>query len=177
MLSAKKRKSVELGHWDAVKANDSNRNTTESHQAFGLIESETYYVLITWPGPRDFGEWLWKAATSTSCHCFPFLLSTVDFNSLSIGLCQGMRHNFYATVCLWFQRFATQEQGNEKWPKLPLKSNTLKAFTWGTGKLGAKIEKYKTCKWSPQDECGKLRNQEEQWKTNELQIFGSWSCY
>lgn len=87
------------------------------------------------------------------------------------------RHNFYATVCLWFQRFATQEQGNEKLPKLPPKSNTLKAFTWDTGKPGAKIEKYKTCKWCPQDECGKLWNQEEQWKTNELQIFGSWSCF
>lgn len=35
------RKSVEVDHWGAVKANDSNRDTTISHQALSLMESET----------------------------------------------------------------------------------------------------------------------------------------
>lgn len=34
-----------------------NRDTMISYQALGLMESETYYMLSTRPGPRDFWEW------------------------------------------------------------------------------------------------------------------------
>lgn len=41
MVEAKKRENVELGHVGAVKANDSTRDTRISHQALGLMETDT----------------------------------------------------------------------------------------------------------------------------------------
>lgn len=60
-------KEEELGHWDAVKASGSNRDTTISHETLGLMDqSDTCSVLSTWPGPRDFWERLREAAFSTN---------------------------------------------------------------------------------------------------------------
>ena len=47
---------MQLSHWDAVKASDSNRGTTISHEALSLMESDTCTVLNTWPGPMDLQE-------------------------------------------------------------------------------------------------------------------------
>lgn len=159
MLLTKKRKSIELGHWDAVKANDSNRDTTKSHQAFGLIESETYYVLITWPSPRDFWEWLWKADTSTSCHCFTFLLFTVDFDSLSIGLCQRMRDTTFMQQSVSdFRNLLPKSKAMKSYQNCLQRAILWKHLLEIQGSLVLKMEKYKTYKWSPQDESGKLWN-------------------
>ena len=66
-----KEEEVELGHGDAVKASDFNRDTTVSHGALGLMESDTCSVLSAWPGPRGFWERLWEAAFSSKSSVGP----------------------------------------------------------------------------------------------------------
>lgn len=105
-----------------------SRDTVISYQALSLMESETYYMLSTWPGPRDFWEWPSQATTST--YSSVSLLSTMDFNSPSIGLRQGaVDTTFLQQSSTDFRGLLAKSKAMKSSQKLPPKSNSLKAFT------------------------------------------------
>lgn len=113
------------------------------------MKSETYYVLSTWSSPRDFWEWFWEAAATSSCHCFTFLPSTVDFNSLSIGLCQSTGDTTFMQRSVSISEGCYSSAKQWKPTQIAPKEQCLKHLleTWDT--MGLQMEKYKTLKGFP----------------------------
>lgn len=68
-------------------------------QALGLMDSDTYYVLSTWPGPQDLQKWLQEATTITYSSISLSFSCGLQFSTSRIFL-GWYRHNFPTRVYL-----------------------------------------------------------------------------
>lgn len=170
----KKKKSVELGHWEAVKASDSNRDTAISPGAVGLMENDTCSVLSTWSGPGTSGrgsEKLPPAPTVLFHSPSPYCGFQTSILRALLG---SRRYNFLSLSD--FRHLPCKSKTTKTYQKCPQRTGLWKHLLKTQHTMLLKMEKHKILPPTSK-ESGKLWNQEKEWKTNRLQIVGFWSCF